>query len=394
MPRSDLSFLNGKHIVIACHYSATAFIQHLEEYLTESKLANVLYISHPLYPQKDPVGSFFRLTEKGRIVRSSSIKFPNIPAVIHYVKDALLDVVWVLTSFRVWDLYIGADNLNTFAGIILKRLGLVKRVVFYTVDFVPNRFSNKTLNNFYHWVEKFAVLYSDEVWILSPRVIEGRREILGLDKRYDKKQKLVPEGVWIERIERKPFEKINKQSAVFVGHLVERMGVQLVIESIPDIIKTNPKFMFIVIGKGEYRAQLEKLVKKLGVSKHVEFKGYVPDHKDVETIIALCGVGIATYTKEDASGLTYFADPAKTKLYLGAGLPVVMTDTFYNAYDIEKAGGGIVAGDNPVAVGKAIVSIIKNEKRLRKYRDDASSFAREFDHPKLFSDNLRRALSL
>ena len=392
MLKNDSSFLLNKKILIVCHYSATAFIQHLEEFLIDKKIEKVLYISHPLYPRKDKIGSFLRLTKKGKIANYKTFKFFPAPDILHYVKDIFLTIWWVYRKKEEWDVCIAADNLNTLAAIILKKIGLAKKVVFYTVDFVPNRFKNKFSNGFYHWIEKYAVINADEVWILSPRMITGREKYLKLDKKYRDKQVVVPEGVWINRIKKKPFEKINKHSAIFVGHIIKRMGIQLVVEAIPSIIKKIPDFKFIVIGKGEYRTELEKLAKKLKVDKYIEFKGYIENHKEVENIIASCGVGIATYTKEDESGLTFYADPAKTKLYSGTDLPVIMTDTFYNAYDIEKAGGGVVVGDNFVDVANGIIKVIGSTTTLKKYRQDALEFAKEFDHNKLFSDNLNRVL--
>lgn len=392
MLQNDSSFLDSKKIIISTHFSATAFPQHLEEFLAGKKISNLLAIEHPLHVNPGKSSSSCKHYKKGLIKKREKSIISNNMQLLNFLKTSWLNIWWVFKSKEKWDLYIGSNNLNTFAGIILKKMGRVRKVAFYTVDFVPNRFDNKFLNNFYHWVDKFGVEHSDETWILSPRVRDGRRKLLNLHKKYDKKQFLVPEAVWIERIKRKPFNQIKKHTAVFVGHLVERMGVQLVIEAIPLIIKKIPDFKFIVIGKGEYRKELEDLVAKLGLKKHVEFKGYVKDHEEVENIIATCAVGIATYTKEDESGLTFYAEPAKTKLYLGAQVPVVMTDTFYNAYDIEKAGGGKVVKENPRDVSKGIVDVIQKDLILKKFRENALRFAKEYDYPYIFTKNLRRVV--
>ncbi|MBI2031248.1 MAG: glycosyltransferase family 4 protein [Candidatus Levybacteria bacterium] len=387
---NDNTILQNKSVIIATHYSSTAFIQHLEEFLRIIKIKKLLYIGHPLHPERENELSFYRFSKKGKAVEMKKFSFLKNKGLLTYLKDGILNIVFVLSKRKRWDLYIGADNLNTISGVILKKLGFVDKVIFYTVDFVPQRFENKLLNNFYHWVEKLAVIFSDEVWILSPRVIEGRRNLLELNNKYDKKQKLVPEGVWIDRIKRLPFFNVNKHSAIFVGHIVKRMGVQIVIRAMPIILERIPDFILIIIGKGDYKNSLEKLAKNLGVSDNVKFMGYVEDHKEVENIIASCGVGIATYTNEDESGLTFYADPAKTKLYLGAGIPVVMTDTFYNAYDIQDAGGGIVIKESSKEAASAIISIIGNDKRLKEYRRSSLRYAKQFDYPSLLAKHLKR----
>lgn len=387
----NTSFLHDKKIVLSSHYSSTGFIQHLEEFIVDKKIKSLLTIEHPLHSVPDKSFTDYRFYENGKKLFEDKIKVANRIDIINFIKATLINFWLVAKTFRKWDLYLGSNNLNTFSGIWLRRFGFVKKVVFYTVDFVPNRFSNKILNNVYHWIDKYCVINSDEVWILSPRMREGRRKHLSLDKKYDKKQILVPEGVWIDRIG-KSSDKTGSHAAVFIGHLIKRMGVQIVIQAIPFLIKKIPDFKFIIIGKGLYRKELEKLVKQMKLDKYVEFMGYIEDHRDAERLIASCGVGIATYTKEDESGLTFYADPAKTKLYLGAGIPVVMTDTFYNAYDIQDAGGGKVIGENPKEAANAIISIIGNDKTLMRYRQSSLQFAKQFDYPVLLTKHLKRVL--
>ncbi len=392
MTPNKLRLLKDKKIILICHFSATAFMQHLEEFLIRHRVSKLLTITHPLHPQKDKIGSYFYICQGGRVKKKHQLGVLWLPELLHYLKDVFLNAWWIWQTKEKWDLCIAANNLNAFSAIWLKKLGLVKKVVFYTVDFVPQRFDNKLLNAFYHWVEKFAVINADETWILSPRVREGRRKYLGLDKIFDEKQILVPEGVWIDRINRKP-TGVNQYAAIFVGHLAKRMGVQIVIKAIPLIIKKIPDFKFIIIGKGNYRKELEKIVKKLKLEKHVEFKGYIKDHQEVEEMIASCAVGIATYTK-DESGLTFYADPAKTKVYLGCSIPVVMTNAFYNAHDIANAGAGIVVKNNLEDITRAIINIIEDKKRWQEYKKNALEFAKQFDYNIIFPSNLERILSM
>lgn len=389
MQDAEYFFLTGKKIAVATHFSLTGFMEHLEEYLLQKKIERFLIVEHPMHPVPGKSQSVFRLYGQGKLQKKGASSPSSSIEIINYIKGSLLIVWWIIRSKEQWDLYIGNNGLNTFAGLVLKKLGKVKKVVFYSVDFVPSRFKNKLLNDFYHWVDKIAVIFSNEVWVLSPRMIEGRRKYLHLNKKYDKKQVLVPEGVWLDRIIRKEFFKIQKHTAIFVGTLIERMGVHIVIKSIPYILKKIPDFRLIIVGKGPFREDLEKLVAKLSLEKHVTFRGFIESHKDVENLVASCAVGMATYTK-DESGLTYYADPAKTKLYLGAGIPAVMTDSFYNAYDIANAGAGIVVKDNENEIAEAIIKIISSEKNLQQYRKNALLFAREFDHSLLFTKHLRR----
>ena len=382
--------IRSKSIIISTHEFASGFPQYMEEYLFQNKIKNLLYIHHPLHlDQKD--GSGFRIYSNGSLIKEKKDIYKTKISVITFFLDFLSNIYWVLKTKKRWDLYVGSNNLNAFSGLFLKKLGLVSKCVFYTVDFIPNRFSRPLLNKVYLWIDGFCTKHCDETWILSPRVIEGRHEYLKLDKKYDKKQILVPEGVWLSRIKRKTFSDINKTRAVFVGHLVERMGVQKVIEAIPQIVKKIPNFKLIIIGTGDYKDRLRKLAEDLRVTDKVVFTGYIGDHKNVEDLIASCAVGIACYKKDDGS-FTYYAEPSKTKVYLGAGIPVVMTDMFYNAYDIEKAGAGKVVEYDEKSIAKAIISVLSNANKLENYRNEALEFIKDYDWVKIFEKNLSRIL--
>lgn len=384
-------FIKEKSIIISTHEFASGFAQYLEEYLAKNKARNLFYIHHPLHLEN---GSFagFRIYENGRLTKEFISGWKEKSYLISFITSFFRNIFWAIKTWQKWDLYIGSNNLNALSGLLLKKIGLVKKCVFYTVDFIPNRFGNLTLNNVYLLIDGFCTKYCDETWILSPRVIEGRHRYLNLDEKYDKKQILVPEGVFFKRIKRLPFEKIKKHTIVFVGHLVERMGVQKVICAIPEIIVQIPDFKFIVIGKGEYESFLKNLTKKIKVSDYVRFAGYIENHEDVENLIASCAVGVACYKKDDSS-FTYYAEPSKTKVYLGAGIPVMMTDMFYNAYDIEKFGAGLVVDYNENDIAKSLVTMLKDENKLKNYKEKAVDFIKKYDWDLIFKKNLLRVLN-
>lgn len=385
-------FLKNKNIVIATHEYATGFPQHLRYFLNDKKTKAVLSIHHPLHPSfPDSGAAGYELYESGKQRQYKRLSRQRGENILFYVKSFFLDIWWVFSSKRTWDLYIGSNNLNAFAGLVLKKWKRVKKCAFYTVDFIPNRFRNPLLNSIYLWIDKKCVEHCDETWILSPRIREGRRRVLKLKKIYDAKQIEVPEGIWLSRIKQVPFSSVRNHTGVFVGVLLERMGVQLVLQAIPSILKKIPDFTCVIIGKGNYKGQLERLAKTLGIEQSVYFRGYIADFSEVERIVARCAVGFATYT-QDESGLTYFADPAKTKTYLGNSVPVIVTDTFHNARDIEVHKAGIVVDEDPPSIAAAVVKIMKNDDMLKSYRKNAFDYARQFDHETIFTENLKRIL--
>ncbi len=58
---------------------------------------------------------------------------------------------------------------------------------------------------------------------------------------------------------------------VTVGRLVERKGMDMVIQALPEIIKKIPNCYYVVIGDGPYKKRLLELAETVGVAKRVLF---------------------------------------------------------------------------------------------------------------------------
>ena len=236
--------LKDKKIIIATHVYATGPSQDLEEYLIKNKAKKLLFIGHPLFYKKNQNGSGYKIYENGALLREKYLKNRKIPSIFSYFKDLVLNICWVFWSKEKWNLFVGVDNLNAFCGVWLKRFRLVKKVVYYVIDYTPQRFENNVVNNIYHWVDKFCVKNCDETWNLSLRMAEAREKYKGLKRKIYNKQKVIPIGIWYDRIPRKDFLKIEKHTLVFMGHILKKQGIQYVLPVIPQIIKKIPDLDF------------------------------------------------------------------------------------------------------------------------------------------------------
>lgn len=386
--------LSKAKIIVVSHIFADGPAQALIKYLTQKNITKeVLFIGHPLLPVPNrPNISFLHHYFKGEDKEIHEKKNIGQRFSLHYFDNFLTTIYWVLKTNQKWDVFIGANNLNAFSGIVLKWLGRAKKVVFYCVDFAPKRFSNPVVDFFYHFVDRLAVSWVDEIWCLSPRMNEARKKYkkLFVDP---KKSKIVPMGVWSEEIERVPFSKVNKHTLVFMGHLLKKQGVQFVIKAIPKIIKKIRDFKFVVIGKGEYEGPLKKMAEEEKIEKYVSFTGYISDHPEMEKMISQCACAVALYEKGDLErNFTYYADPGKIKDYLGAGLPVIVTNVPYNAYQIKRNGCGIVINYKVEDIVGAVVGIMGDEERLKEYRRKTFLYVRQFDWNKIFNSAFAEGL--
>jgi glycosyltransferase involved in cell wall biosynthesis len=385
--------LENNKIIVATHVYADGPAQALRDYLINNKGTKVLFIGHPLFFSPILKGSGYELYEKGRIAKVTYQQIKRLPEIIAYFKAVILNIIWAIRLGKKWDLYVGSNNLNAFSGVILRWLGIVDKTVYYVIDYTPKRFNNSILNRIYHYLDRFCVKNCDETWNLSARMEEARKEYFGFS---DSKQRVVPMGVWSERVNQLVSKEIEKHALVFMGHILEKQGIQYVLEAIPDILKEIPDFKFLVIGAGDYLESLKEQAKRLDIFDRVKFTGYIKKHEDIEAVLAKCGVAILMYKKYLSNtdlSWSHFTDSGKIKSYLACGLPVILNDVPPNAGELQKRECGVVVNGNKTAIAQAVISLMKDEQKLMRYRQNALNYSREFDWNLIFKNNLERIIS-
>lgn len=377
--------LKIKSIAISTHVLADGPAQALEKYLIKNKVENLLLIEHPLYYNNRLKSSGYKVYEDGMLIKKKFNEIRKIPSILAYIKDIFLNIWFILASRHKFDYYIGFNNLNAFSGWFLKKIGKVDRCIYYVVDFTPKRFENKILNYIYHKIESFCAINCDETWNLSYKMIEGREKFKGVEKSLGI-QKVVPMGIWFDEKKIVNFNDIDKKQLVFMGNLLEKQGVQFVLESIPYIVKELPSFKFLIIGDGEYKNFLMKKINDLNIEKFVKFAGFVKKHEDIEKMISHSALAVALYEKGNIeTNFTYFADPGKIKAYLGAGVPILLTDVPHNAKDIQENRCGRIIDYNPIVIADTIVKLLNSEDILREYRKNATQYIKKFDWNEIFN---------
>jgi len=380
------TFWLNRKVIIVLHEATTGPGHDLRDYLLQQKVKELLFISHPLLylPENFKNSSRYELYKNGKLVKNKSAFHWILPEYLLYIKDFLYTFFWSITLIKKSDIFFGLGNLNAFTSFFLKFFRHIDTIVYYPIDYVPERFHNKVLNLIYHHIEKFCAQNSDWTWNFSPRVIEARNKKWGTTF---KNQLIVPHGVHFNRIKRLSFEKIHKTEVVYMGTLFERQGVQLVVESLPEVIKKIPEIKFVVIGKGPYESALKKLVKKLKVGKYVEFLGYISNHAVMENRIAQAALAVALYDKEH-DDFSYYGTPGKIKNYLGAGVPIIMTNVPYGVKQIEDAQCGFIVKYSKEELTDKLVDFFSNEKIMKSYRINALEFAKKYDWDNIFTKAL------
>jgi len=379
----------AKSFLVVTHKFTASTQDDLVEYL-DKRYDRVLFIWHD-FADSPNRRSFYEEHQNGAIAkRWNSRNYRDTPELIVMLKDFMFAMFSILRTGERWDISIGLSGFDALPGIILKKLRRVDKTVFWAGDFVPNlRFSASWKNMIYFQENRFALKNCDFAWNISPRIEKLREKMYGIKSK--RPQRIVPIGIWTSRRVKLPIEKIHRHRVLFVGHLLEKQGVQLVLKAIPEIRKAIIDFEFLVIGKGNYEPALRCLVKELGIENYVLFVGYKSD-EEMEELSSHCACAVAPYDMKTDTW-TRYADPGKIKNYLASGLPVILTNVPYNAYEIQRRRCGIVIRYDADELAKAIVTLLTNEPLLEEYRSNAFEYSKQFDWNHIFDGAIAEVLA-
>lgn len=150
---------------------------------------------------------------------------------------------------------------------------------------------------------------------------------------------------------------------LFVGRLVERKGVHLLLDAVAALPPGRP-LRLRVVGDGPERGALEARAKRLGIADRVEFEGFVSD-KELAECFALCDAFVlpaVVDAKGDTEGLGVVLLEA-----MSYGKPVVGSD-IGGIVDIVRDGrnGLLVPPGDSRALADAITSLMDDPERARQ----------------------------
>ncbi len=355
-------------VVVAAHVTEIyGPVQALRNYLENEKYS-FLYITHPLR-ECLITDTLLENFDRGNLINKKIVKRRK-RRLISFMRDLFFDIFLVFRYRREKKIFfIGIDNINAFGGIVLRKLGVVEKVVYYVIDYTPRRFGNVMLNYLYHYLDRFCARHADCIWNISSRIATLR------EKQRVKKEKnmIVPVGVEVEEIKADIFSNIAPNRLIFVSYLSVDKGCQLAVEAMAEIVRYRDNVAMEIIGTGPYEEELRKLVNKYGLNNKVKFSGYMTQEKLVKNLWQ-GGIALAPYL-DDQSNITYYADPTKVKIYLACGLPVIITKVPWIAEEIERLEMGIAVEYNKEQLVAAALKMLRDVNFYNKCRTNALKYA-------------------
>lgn len=373
---------NGKRL------PTNGMVEPLVDYFS-SKYVDVYLLDQP-HPGSDILIPRVEIYKNGKFSKIGKLSFlisalypllaaQNVSAtqISFKLRDFLSVIDLVVGQKLKIDLFIGFESVNAIAGIFLKKVGCIKKVVYYVSDFSPKRYKSKWFNRFYLFLDKTAARYSDATWNVSD-AMPVAREKLGYDMKIFSPQILAPNAFFKKDIKFLPLEKTKPYSVIYAGTLGLENGPDLAIKMMPQIIKNIPSALLTIAGGGrpEDEKLLKDLIQKLNLEKSVNFVGFVPTNKELYELVRKHRLLVAPY-KAIPESVRWYADAVKIRMALACGLPVVTTQVPPNGKLAEKAGAGIITNDNPKDLAKTVISIFSDKKQYLKMRNAATTAAKE-----------------
>lgn len=369
---------NGK-IVIFSHYATTGACEELRDWLTGLGAREVVYVAFPF--GRNPA-RFIRV-ERHRAGRppetARSLFRLRLPEPLAYAKDFLYAVCYALRFGRGADALVAGDNLLALAAAVARRAAGIRRVVYYMIDYTPVRYANRLLNGLYYLVDRWAACRADAVWPLTEKMIRARFESGRVDERRVQWYP-VPYGSHPLTPEDHAFETRN---VVYLGDIVRSKGAELFVPFAQALQRLVPDFTFTLIGGGRDLAALREDIVRAGLQDRVVAHGFMPSFGEVLALLSKGGVAIAPYVTSDPNSFTFYSDPGKVKVYLGCGLPVVVTDVPPIARTLAREGAGRVAAYDAGDLAEKVAEVMRSPDYAAT-RARAAAMGRQCEWSKVF----------
>ncbi|MFH1023606.1 MAG: glycosyltransferase family 4 protein [Planctomycetota bacterium] len=136
----------------------------------------------------------------------------------------------------------------------------------------------------------------------------------------------VPNGVNPDRLQPRDRETCRRElglpparpDIVFVGQFYPHHGIEVLLDSLPEVLRGAPDAHMLLVGDGPLRPVMEGLVRERGLGGHVTFAGEVP-HDRIPLYLGAASAGVSLITR--ALGCS------SIKIYecLACGVPLVRT---------------------------------------------------------------------
>lgn len=157
----------------------------------------------------------------------------------------------------------------------------------------------------------------------------------------------------------------ERPTLISVARLVEWKGHDTVLRALPAIIAEVPEAVYVIVGEGPFRPDLERLVARLGLQDRVIFAGFVPEtelpaYYRAADVLAVPSREVIEDVPIEGFGIVYVEAGA-------CGIPVVGGCGGGTDESIEDGVTGLrVDHNDPTAVASGVVRTLKDRELAQR----------------------------
>ncbi len=221
-------------------------------------------------------------------------------------------------------------------------------------------------------IKRAVLRASSRVSVVSEAM---RNAVLALGIAPDKVA-VIPMGVDLrERFTPDPRPTREQSQLLFVGRLVEKKGVGLLLQALPRVLQAFPNIQLTIAGGGPLEAELRRLAASLRISDHVDFKGMV-SQSDLPALYRRATLFVAPFLVAESGDQEGFGLVLVEAM--GCGCPVICGDVpAVRDIVLDDNTGVLVNPRNPAALADAIMGLLADPKRRDRYAANARRHCEE-----------------
>lgn len=377
--------MNKKQSILYINYAPYGNSGNILTYMRET-FQTVIYIEfifHHLGKTQTAIyhyknGSLIKVEPILQIPMPSKFVFIALPirSCINFLQ-IIYHAIRLQKTYHIFDMFFSVNAFISWCGNILKKIGVVRKTIFWVWDYYPPVHKNKTimLMRAIYWQFDKIAMTSDNVVFVNNRLIKLRQNIHVLPKD-GHAYPVVGIGTTASTIIKKPSKPIV---FAFYGAIKKSQGLDFMFDHSEEIMKTIPKCSLHIIGSGLDETYFRAKAKNSSLP--CTFYGYIQDAAAVSDILSSCTIGIALY-KPEIDNVSYFGDPAKIKAYISQGLPVIATDIFEFSKELQQWKAGIVIRYNNIEDFKNAVKTV--QKNFEEFSSNAHTLARQYHFASIY----------
>jgi len=254
--------------------------------------------------------------------------------------------------------------------MVLSKLRLIKTKFVLDIRSIPVEVHDpieRIMERVYQLVVSLANLFLDGVTVISPLMKKQICDEYSID---ESNVGVWSSGVSLEIFNSDTIEPINEPHfcnkeliVMYHGTLSHNRGLQETVKAI-NLLKTRyPGIVFIILGDGKAKDELESLIKELNLEKNVFLHEPVP-YEDVPKHIASCDIGILPFPN-----LNWWrvSSPLKLMEYLAMGKSVIVTNIEAHREVLNNSSCGVfIKSHEPEEIAEGIEKAYHLRNKLRK----------------------------